>query len=267
MSCRMVVVVVVCLVIFAVSAFGQMGTGNASGVTVDCAGNVFMTTVVAGAEIGPAPYVSLVDETVSNSQSVTAANLDLQAFESNSGGNVATVSTSYDATIGAQAYMSFSEVDNVDVLADILIVGNFVTVTASNITTTADVTGVCGSGGNMDLVEAGSSMVEGLTVSVLGINILNNVTTSDPMGIDLSTTALGALGVTGSLFINRVTLGDGGATGTGSATAVGLELSVNAGVAVVGLGNTAEINISIAESFASRDCDSLPVELMAFTVE
>ena len=262
------VVLVFCFCFFLGSPLlGQLGTGHASGITVDITGNVLDATAAAGAEVGPEPYVQMVDQTTADVQSVTAANVNLFTFESNAGANVATVMTRCDDAIGAQLHRSSAELDDVDVLSGILVVGNFVTITASNISTTAEVTGACGATGGNDLTEAGTSSVQGLTVSVLGVNLVNNMTTTNPIAIDLSSTALGILGVTGSLFINRVTLSDGGASGTGSATAVGLSLSVDAGIGVVGLGNVARISITIAESFASRDCDNLPVELMSFSVE
>ena len=264
---KKIIQTVVFMTLIGLPSLAQMGSGSAFGVSVDVSGNTIDGTVNSGPEVSPTPFVQLMDQTTSDTQSVTLANADLMEYEASSSSNVASVITSYDATLGAQSQMSSATINDADVLVGTLVVGNFITITATNITTAAEITGACGSAGDMDLVESGSSSVVGLTVSVLGVNLVNNLTTSSPTTINIASTALGLLGVTGSLSVNRVTVNDGGASGTGSVDAVGLELTVQADAGALGLGNTAGIQLIMASSSASRDCDSLSVELLSFSID
>ena len=256
------------LLVLACPLFGQMGSGEAFGVSLDVSGNVISGVVVAGLEVGPVPLVQLVDQTTTDSQSSLLVDIDMMGHEAMASDNIASVSTAYDATIGAQEHLSGATIDNVDVLVDTTVALNLLTLTATSLAAQAMVTGPCGSGGTGDLVESGTVSIVDLSVSILGVAVESNLSGSAFTTIDLSTVAgLGVLGVTGSLTLNRVTVSDGGATGSGSVEAVVLELSLQAGATALGLGNAAGVDLTIAFADAGRDCNSLPVGLVSFSVE
>lgn len=256
------------LTTLSVSLYAQMGSGESYGIQFDVSGNVINGVVVVGAEVGPTPHVQMVDQMTTDSQSETLVIVDMMGFESLITNNVASISTSYDATPGAQAHQTLSTVTNGDILVDLLMSGNLLTITATVLSSQASVTGPCGVSGNGDLLESGSTSITNLSVTILGVSVVSNLTGSAFSSTDLSlVSGLDTLGVTGTLILNRVSLMDGGSTGTGSAEAVVLELSLQAGATALGAGNSADIDLTIGYSDASRDCNSVPVELVSFSIE
>ena len=246
--------------------FAQTGDGEAFSLQLDLQGSGLIG-ITPTVEVGPIPYVSLTNQNTSATQAQTAVNLNLGIFESTASGNVASVSTAYNATPGQLAHTSSAQLNDVDITVETLLNMNVLTITASALTSDASVSGPCNPSGTGNLIEAGMASTSNLNVQVLGQTVTAALTTTTETTIDIgSIGTLGTLGVGGTLILNRVQINDDD-VGSGSVTAIALDLTLNLSAAVVGAGNAAQIHIQVSESTATRMCNGLPVELQGFSIE